>query len=482
MKVTRNQLLRQPNTSIMKAFLLLLFACSFCTGTAAQSNITDSLEAKMAITKPDINKVSLLLVASAEYTYTNPKKATHYAEEAILLSNSLHNDTARVRGMNALAFSLFVVGNYSTAMKIALQSLALAGKENYTRGIASTYSIIGNIYRRQGSYKNAIAYLWNAKTLAETLQIKPFLANTLSTLGMTYLDNRQTDSAMYYLQAAYQLAVEVKTPDLSLFYNRMGDLQYELQNPTLALEYYRLASATALKTGNSRWLCLNYVSVASVFKKEAQLDSSIAYARQALVLGQNRFLQQQLQASTILSDVYAKQNHSDSSLKYLRLSLAIKDSMQNNQEEADIQNLLFEERVQKKEVEEEVATAKEERNRNLQYAAIALGLVGFLIAFLLFSHSVLANQRVIRFLGVLSLLVLFEFINLLLHPYVGNLTHHSPVLMLLFMVCLAALLIPLHHKLEHWITHKMVAKNNRIRLAAAKRTIAQLEEKQTKVL
>jgi hypothetical protein len=47
--------------------------------------------------------------------------------------------------------------------------------------------------------------------------------------------------------------------------------------------------------------------------------------------------------------------------------------------------------------------------------------------------------------------------------------------MLLAMVCIAALLIPLHHKLEHWITHKMVEKNKKIRLAAAKKTIATLE-------
>jgi hypothetical protein len=49
-------------------------------------------------------------------------------------------------------------------------------------------------------------------------------------------------------------------------------------------------------------------------------------------------------------------------------------------------------------------------------------------------------------------------------------------MMLGIMVCIAALLIPLHHKLEHWITHKLVEKNKRIRLAAAKKTIEQLEE------
>jgi hypothetical protein len=48
--------------------------------------------------------------------------------------------------------------------------------------------------------------------------------------------------------------------------------------------------------------------------------------------------------------------------------------------------------------------------------------------------------------------------------------------MLLILVGIAALLIPAHHRLEHWIKHKMVEKNKRIRLAAAKRTIEKLEK------
>jgi hypothetical protein len=49
--------------------------------------------------------------------------------------------------------------------------------------------------------------------------------------------------------------------------------------------------------------------------------------------------------------------------------------------------------------------------------------------------------------------------------------------MLLALVCIAALLVPLHHKLEKWTTHKLVEKNKQVRLAAAKRTIEELESK-----
>jgi hypothetical protein len=75
----------------------------------------------------------------------------------------------------------------------------------------------------------------------------------------------------------------------------------------------------------------------------------------------------------------------------------------------------------------------------------------------------------------LGLLLVFEFINLLLHPYLAGLTHHSPVLMLSALVVIASLLIPLHHRLERWIKDRLVEKHKRIRLAAAKRTIRKLE-------
>ncbi|MBS1570657.1 MAG: hypothetical protein JST45_14610 [Bacteroidetes bacterium] len=48
-------------------------------------------------------------------------------------------------------------------------------------------------------------------------------------------------------------------------------------------------------------------------------------------------------------------------------------------------------------------------------------------------------------------------------------------LILLALVCIAALLIPLHHRLEHWATKLLVEKNNARRLAHAKRTVEELE-------
>jgi hypothetical protein len=45
----------------------------------------------------------------------------------------------------------------------------------------------------------------------------------------------------------------------------------------------------------------------------------------------------------------------------------------------------------------------------------------------------------------------------------------------LALVCIASLLVPMHHKPEKWATRKLVEKNKQVRLAAAKKTIEELE-------
>ncbi|RZJ30945.1 MAG: hypothetical protein EOO48_03515 [Flavobacterium sp.] len=138
----------------------------------------------------------------------------------------------------------------------------------------------------------------------------------------------------------------------------------------------------------------------------------------------------------------------------------------------------FEKKIRDEKIAKAKEIAAEERAQNIQYALIALAILVIVALFLLVSHTIIATPKMIRFVGVITLLVVFEFINLVLHPFLHEITHHSTVLMLLVMVCIASLLVPMHHKIEHWATSTLIEKNKKIRLANAKRTIEELEENQ----
>jgi len=460
-------------SSLTYHIFTLLLIITFIGRISAHPQNGDNLGQRLTLKTVDTTKIVSLLKASVDNTNDNPNKSIQLAEEAMIQSKELKSEKYQMQSLNMLGFSLFVTGNYSRGLKISLQGKQLAEKLDDTVGLLKAYNNIGNIYRRQGNYNEAITSFLTAKRLAE--EKKTSISNILSTLGICYLETGRINLAMQYIQASYQQNITNNGYQISITYNRLGDIQSKLNNIPLALEYYRLGVAAAEKNGEFRWMCFNYLSLATLYLNQKRMDSTIVYAKKAISIGHNKFLDQTQKAAVVLSDSYNQLKQPDSCLKYLRTAMVIKDTIQSNKEESEIQNLLFEDRLLKIEKLEEKERLANERAHNLQYSAITATLVLFIILSLVLSHSKYANKRTIRFLGILSLLIVFEFVNLLLHPYLGNLVHHSPILMLSIMVLIAALLIPLHHKLEHWITEKLVEKNNRVKLAAAKKLIEQME-------
>jgi len=93
---------------------------------------------------------------------------------------------------------------------------------------------------------------------------------------------------------------------------------------------------------------------------------------------------------------------------------------------------------------------------NIQYALIALGILSLLMLYLLLSRSFITNSKLIEFFGVIALLIVFEFLNLLLHPFLERVTDHSPVLMLLHWFVLLHCLFQFITGLKNGATEKLV--------------------------
>ena len=178
-----------------------------------------------------------------------------------------------------------------------------------------------------------------------------------------------------------------------------------------------------------------------------------------------------------MQQVFDSLHNIDSAYYYSRMEARINAQIFSQNNINKMQALAFKEQIRNIEEDAKQAKAATERKQNIQYALITLGIVTLLILYLLLSRSFITNTKLIEFFGVVALLIVFEFLNLLLHPFLERVTHHSPILMLFTLVCIAALLVPLHHKVEKWATAKLVEKNKQIRLAAAKKTIELLENR-----
>ncbi len=345
-------------------------------------------------------------------------------------------------------------------------------------GISISLNSIGSIYANQENHKQALVYYFDAvQFLKQVKSPGPSLWPRLyAYIGSAYFNQNKLDSALLYYNRSNESAIATNSKfNLSLSLTGLGSVHAAMGNNDLAFSFFKKSIANAVEFNNPASECGTYLNLSRLFEKTGDKDSAIFYAKRSLIVSEDKQFNRQIaNAAKQLSHLYEEINDKEA-LRYYKLSMDIKDSIFNASSTAQIQTMTFSEQERQREINASKIKDAAERNHNLQYAAIAIGLIAFIILFFALSRSIIVKTRFISFFAILGLLAVFEFINLFIHPYLSNITNHSPVLMLIILIAIGAMLIPLHHKLEKWITKIMIEKNKKIRLEAAKKTIATLE-------
>ena len=103
-------------------------------------------------------------------------------------------------------------------------------------------------------------------------------------------------------------------------------------------------------------------------------------------------------------------------LQYFKIIQAASDSLNSLQQMTEIQNMSFNETVRQNQIAEKEKREAEERKQNIQYAAIFLGIIIFIILFLLLSRTIIVRERLISFFG----LIIYVQIHLLYSKVLRN--------------------------------------------------------------
>jgi tetratricopeptide (TPR) repeat protein len=461
----------------MKKIILLVLLLSFYYLPFAQANnVADSFMHALDYQKTDSLQTNTLLAWMNNTNGGIYDSAISYPNQIIEFGQREKNVDVQALGQALLGYYFASHDNPPQALEHFLKALQSGEKRNNAKVMTRLYHFM-SFY---GDAGKSIEDERKAISLArQTGELNWEMLATYQ-IGNTFLNKlQQYDSALLYLQRAYEVNMRLDRMGKPAWnmnvavLTALGSTFMKLNNPTLALGYFRFSLQAAFAQNAD--FDKAYQGLAIYFKETRNLDSAFHYASELFQLSEIR-VSRKATAAMMIYQIYKERGNADSALKYHEIYVVANDSVNSVSQAQKLESLLSGEKDRQKELAEKKEKEQEERKHNLQYVVIALGLVCFIILFLLLSRSVIASQKLIHFLGVVALLIVFEFLNLLLHPYLGELTHHSPILMLTTMVCMAAVLVPLHHKIEHWTVHKLVEKNKKIRLAKAKKTIAELEE------
>jgi tetratricopeptide (TPR) repeat protein len=397
--------------------------------------------------------------------------------EMLKLAQELHSDSALVITYSIISNLFTVKGNYTDGLEWLFKGLRVAEKINDEGYLCSLNIDAGWAYGILGDYENALKYVRRAiefipggKFDKTNLPLQAY-----AVAAETFYLLKQPDSALLYNQKADEANRKWKDDfQYASVLGQFGDIYSLRKEYDLAEVYYKrtIRYCDSLSYAANAGL----YGYANMLLATGNVNAARSYAVQALKTTlsiKNYFLA--LTAADLNKKIQKQLGNKDSVYYYSMLKDGYNDSVNAISRLSKLQDITLKETLHDIEEEGRLLQQEEAVRENIQYSLIALALVSFVIIFFLFSHSIIANPKLIRFLGVIALLIVFEFLNLLLHPWLSSLTHHSPILMLIAMVCLASLLIPLHHRMEHWISTKLVEKNRMIRLTAAKKTIAKLE-------
>ncbi len=459
----------------MRKLLLFVFLLACCGQLFAQYAVTDSLFNIIRSAKYDSIKIDAVnSIPIGEYA---PDSVLFYGQKVIEEGRKQKNDLLVALGWSQMSYGYSRSDNQPRALQAALTGLKVAEKYNNPVVLACIYSNIAISYLY--SFPKRMEY--SSKAISIINQSKPngLYPVILFSMATYFLDNKQLDSALHYAERAYEMGLTFPDKHFSQnFISRiLGKIHLLLHNNDLALSYYRMALYYSIASNTPRNLYLSYLGMGEYYGYLHKEDSALYYYRKSFeIAGKTKTTSYLVKPAQWLYSYYRQRHNIDSALQYHEIYTAAKDSINSTKKAVELQGISLDEDIRQQNILAENERATKERSHDIQLVILAIAILVAVIIFLLLSRSFIVSHKLIEFLGVIVLLIVFEFINLLLHPFLQSATNDSPALMLLALVAIAALIVPFHHRLEKWVNHKLVQKNKAIRLANAKKIIEELEE------
>jgi len=437
-------------------FLFLMF----CTITAAAQSVKiDSLKKLLKQPQADSDRVALLWRLAEQYQFFKPDTTIELAQKAQLLASHIKYTEGESRSYAIMATGHYLLGNYTASLNNYMQKLKIEEKRNSVRNYASALNNIGLIYIFLSEYEKALSYLYRADS---TINVgggaakKELEWNILINLGETFYKMKKIDSAKHYFSAALKIGNENRND----FYKGLalvglGNVWALEGEDSVALKNYRSAIPFINDGTNNDVLCETFLGFANVFQKTAKPDSALRYARLAYGIARNDgFLSRELDAANFISHFYKTKNKLDSAFVYMERAVMLQDSLKGQSKTREAMIISTNEQMRQTEITEQKLREKESRLQQLEILAICIFIPIFFILTVAVSR-IKIHKKAVRFMGVVSLLLFFEFLILLLHPLIERLMHHNKILELLVLVLVGAGLVPFHHNLEHIVIEKL---------------------------
>ncbi|MBC7936013.1 MAG: tetratricopeptide repeat protein [Rhizobacter sp.] len=453
-------------------------------------------------------QIKLLVSLSAlELTQLNKVKAAEYAKQATATTtNAKTNDTLRISALLAEGNVALANNQKTDALRFYLNASAIAEDLKAPKLSREVFVKLASFYSSIESYDKAIDYYNKAYKELDKIDAQGDIrfrkCQDLNTLGGLYAQKKNYEMALEYYNKSIGMADSLNYDQLKVpGYVSLLNVYLLMDQPKRSLDFLNSSSGNTLSAYLAKFDVSAYLDQAYgiVYTELGQLDSAGYYYNKSLSffdssknaavllnshynlgkyykrLGNNKEAIRRFLLAKDYSQQLGELNVAMESSKYLdtlyratgdyeNAALAngdyykFKDSIQTVNKEKEVTQLETAYEQEQQEKAALIALEKKRQRNNIQYLAITIGIVSLFLVLVLFGMFNV-SARTIRMVGFFAFLMFFEFIFLIFKKNIYSITHGEPWMDLLFMIGLAAILLPLHHWIEHKVLHILTSQN-----------------------
>lgn len=382
---------------------------------------------------------------------------------AVNLGEKLKNSYLLRSGYSKLAGFYATIEDYDKAIDNQLKAYEkLDDIKNPQTPYAKVQDLtrIGDLYTAKKNYDLAMVYYERSLKKADSLNFAPLKTIGYQGIINNYLANNQPQKALDYYNNNPQLKDFFKTVNYAYFNDQVyGYIYFQLGKYDSAKYYFNQAAPFFINDGNSGSQLNYFYSLGLLYKKTGEYNKGIDYLLQSKLLAEKAGNLQTLRYVVAeLDTLYQLKGDYKQALQYASLNMKYKDSADKLGKEKDLLQIEVADEQQRQERLDAEKVEQKRKRDNIQYMLITIGITSlFIIMVMLGMFKVSATT--IKLIGFFAFLMFFEFLFLIFKKNIYGITKGEPWKDLLFMILLAAILLPLHHWLEHKVIHYLTSHN-----------------------
>jgi len=495
---------------MIKAYLSNGLRCSYL---ASRKEFTDrsieyykkALDIAVKNEYQDKIAVAYMRLSSVYLTVFDKDNALKYASQAFSIITNVDDDSLKAESYKTYGNVYLARKEKKLALQSFLNALRIAEDSKNNALMKDCYLSLSAFYSDIEDYDKAIDYYMLAFKKLDLLTESnvPYQRTIyLTNIGNLYAAKKSTDIAIDYYNRSIAMADSFKLTNLAVpGYFGLFNQYLQLDQSEKALAYFNSEAGTNLKNYLNKlgfsgvidqayaviYTGLNkYDSAKKYFEKAepffehgaSEVQRMNFYAMRAQYYQQtgdyNKAIELYLKVKSFadakgmleqiqlcakhLDSLYVKTGNYQLASQYNSIYYKYKDSSETINKEKELAQVEAADVQQRLQKEEKKREEQEIRNHNIQYMAITIG-IALLFVILVFMGIFKVSVNTIKILGFFAFIMFFEFIILIADNKIHHLTHGEPWKVLAIKIILIAMLLPLHHWLEHKVIHYLTSHN-----------------------